>query len=207
GPTHEPIDPVRYIANRSSGQQGHAIAQALAEAGGEVVLVSGPVVIPDPQGVRTVKVETARQMLKAVEEALPADGAIFVAAVADWRVATEGASKTKKGADGPPRLELVENPDILATIGHGEKRPKLVVGFAAETNDLLANAHAKLMRKGADAILANDVSLEGGVMGGPRNTVHLVSESGVEDWPTMAKADVARRLVDWIVARMGAAGA
>ncbi|SMC95891.1 Phosphopantothenate-cysteine ligase /Phosphopantothenoylcysteine decarboxylase [Fulvimarina manganoxydans] len=207
GPTHEPIDPVRYIANRSSGQQGHAIAQALAEAGGEVVLVSGPVVIPDPQGVRTVKVETARQMLKAVEEALPADGAIFVAAVADWRVATEGASKTKKGADGPPRLELVENPDILATIGHGEKRPKLVVGFAAETNDLLANAQAKLMRKGADAILANDVSLEGGVMGGPRNTVHLVSESGVEDWPTMAKADVARRLVDWIVARMGASGA
>ena len=203
GPTHEPIDPVRYIANRSSGQQGHAIAQALGEAGAEVVLVSGPVTIDDPAGVRTVKVETARQMLKAVEEALPADGAIFVAAVADWRVASEAASKTKKGIEGPPRLDLVENPDILATIGKWERRPKLVIGFAAETDDLLANAQAKLARKGADAILANDVSLEGGVMGGPRNTVRLVTESGVEDWPTMAKADVARRLVAWIAERMG----
>jgi phosphopantothenoylcysteine decarboxylase/phosphopantothenate--cysteine ligase len=197
GPTHEPIDPVRYIANRSSGRQGHAIAAAAAEAGARVTLVTGPVAIPDPPGVATIHVETARQMLEAVEAALPADVAVMVAAVADWHVASQSGSKIKKDASGrPPALALVENPDILATIGrHHTLRPKLVIGFAAETSDLLANAKKKLAAKGADWILANDVSPQGGVMGGEDNAVHLLSASGVEDWPLMSKRDVAARLV------------
>jgi phosphopantothenoylcysteine decarboxylase/phosphopantothenate--cysteine ligase len=196
GPTHEPIDPVRVLANRSSGRQGHAIARAAARAGAAVVLVSGPVSIPDPAGVRVVRVETAREMLAAVEAHLPADIAVFAAAVADWRVDNESASKVKKGAGGPPVLALVENPDILRTVaGRSEGRPAVVVGFAAETDDVLANAQAKLARKGCDLIVANDVSPATGVMGGEANTVHLVSRSGVEHWPTLAKEAVAERLV------------
>ena len=197
GPTHEPIDPVRYLANRSSGKQGHAIAAAAAGAGARVTLVSGPVAIPDPPGVTAVHVETAEEMLAAVEAALPADVAVMAAAVADWRAAKPAAAKIKKRASGGvPTLTLTENPDILATVGrHHTLRPALVVGFAAETADLLANAAAKLKEKGADWILANDVSPETGVMGGDDNTVHLVSFAGVEDWPTMTKAAVAERLV------------
>ncbi|GGD03802.1 bifunctional phosphopantothenoylcysteine decarboxylase/phosphopantothenate--cysteine ligase CoaBC [Aureimonas glaciei] len=199
GPTHEPIDPVRYIANRSSGRQGHAIAAALARRGARVTLVSGPVTIATPAGVDLVAVETAREMLAAVEDALPADIAVFVAAVADWRSADAADSKMKKGPGGPPALALVENPDILATTGHHRARPRLVVGFAAETNDLLANAVAKLDRKGADMIVANDVSKGGadqGVMGGATNTVHLVTRSGSEAWPQMTKEAVAEKLAD-----------
>ncbi len=196
GPTHEPIDPVRYIANRSSGKQGHAIARAAAEAGAAVTLVSGPVAIPDPEGVRVVHVESAREMLRAVEAALPADIGIFAAAVADWRTAGEAAEKMKKDGGALPQLHLVENPDILATIAHRtEGRPPLVVGFAAETGNVIPYAQAKLARKGCDLIVANDVSPEGGVMGGDRNTVHLVSAAGVETWPTLGKDEVARRLV------------
>ncbi|WP_182084280.1 bifunctional phosphopantothenoylcysteine decarboxylase/phosphopantothenate--cysteine ligase CoaBC [Aureimonas sp. ME7] len=202
GPTHEPIDPVRYIANRSSGRQGHAIAQSLARLGARVTLVSGPVSIPDPVGVETVRVETAREMLRAVEAALPADAAVFVAAVADWRVASDAAHKIKKTGDGPPALALVENPDILRTIGTGPRRPALVVGFAAETRDLLENAKAKLASKGADLIVANDVS--GDVMGGSVNTVRLVSSEGVEEWPTSSKEAVADRLALDIARRLGA---
>lgn len=204
GPTHEPIDPVRYIANRSSGQQGYAIAAAAAAAGAEVVLVSGPVTLADPAGVRVVRVETARQMLDAVQAALPADIAVMTAAVADWRVASEGDRKIKKDGSGrPPVLELVENPDILATVGHDAAlRPRLLVGFAAETNDLIANAGAKLARKGADVIVANDVSAQTGIMGGAFNAVHLVTRAGVEDWPRAPKEAVAARLVarfaDWL---------
>lgn len=210
GPTHEPIDPVRYIANRSSGKQGHAIAAALAALGAEVTLVSGPVTIADPSGVRTVRVETARQMLAAVEAALPADAAIFVAAVADWRTAGEAGEKIKKVAgEGPPALQMVENPDILATIGHSPRRPSLVVGFAAETQNLEDNARAKLAKKGADVIVANDVSHgsgigPGGVMGGDRNRVRIVSRDGVEDWPEMSKAGVAERLAALVAARLAA---
>jgi len=196
GPTHEPIDPVRYIANRSSGRQGHAIARAAAEAGADVTLVSGPVAIPDPPGVRTVRVESAREMLAAVEAALPAEIGIFAAAVADWRVDRPADQKMKKDGRGLPALALVENPDILATVArHGERRPALVVGFAAETETVVDHARAKLARKGCDLIVANDVSPEGGVMGGERNTVHLVSADGVETWPTLPKDEVARRLV------------
>ncbi|MCW7544831.1 bifunctional phosphopantothenoylcysteine decarboxylase/phosphopantothenate--cysteine ligase CoaBC [Aurantimonas litoralis] len=202
GPTHEPIDPVRYIANRSSGRQGHAIAAALAELGAEVTLVSGPVTLPDPAGVTVAHVETAREMLGAVEAALPADAAIFVAAVADWRAEAETARKIKKTGGGPPALALTENPDILATIGHAPDRPKLVVGFAAETDDLLANARGKLSRKGADAIVANDVSAGTGVMGGSANTVHIVTADGVEEWPKMDKTEVARRLAAWVADRL-----
>ncbi|MEX6506255.1 bifunctional phosphopantothenoylcysteine decarboxylase/phosphopantothenate--cysteine ligase CoaBC [Jiella sp. M17.18] len=205
GPTHEPIDPVRYIANRSSGRQGHAIAAALAALGAEVTLVSGPVSIPDPAGVAARHVETAREMLAAVEAALPADIAVFVAAVADWRVAAASEAKIKKGDAGPPSLPLAENPDILATIGHAPNRPRLVVGFAAETDNLLQHAAAKLERKGADAIVANDVSAAGGVMGGTANTVHILTREGVEDWPQMDKTEVARRLAAWIAARLDAA--
>jgi phosphopantothenoylcysteine decarboxylase/phosphopantothenate--cysteine ligase len=195
GPTHEPIDPVRFLANRSSGRQGHAIAAAAARAGAHVTLVSGPVAIPDPPRVTVIRVETAREMLDAVTKALPADVAIMAAAVADWRVETPARSKIKKGAGGPPALALAENPDILATIGHDRKhRPKLVVGFAAETDDLIRNARAKLKKKGADWIVANDVT-EAGVMGGEENTVHLITAAGVEDWPKLAKAEVAERLV------------
>ncbi|MCJ2037970.1 bifunctional phosphopantothenoylcysteine decarboxylase/phosphopantothenate--cysteine ligase CoaBC [Methylobacterium sp. J-059] len=197
GPTHEPIDPVRFIANRSSGRQGHAIAAAAAAAGATVTLVSGPVAIPDPEGVAVVRVETAREMLAAVEAALPASIAVFTAAVADWRPATETGSKIKKAGAAPAPLTLVENPDILATIaGRTENRPALVVGFAAETDTVIAHAQAKIARKGCDLIVANDVSAAGGVMGGATNTVHLIARDGsVETWPTLDKDEVARRLV------------
>ena len=203
GPTHEPIDPVRYIANRSSGKQGHAIATAAAAAGAEVVLVSGPVNVPDPPGVTIIKVESARQMLDAVENALPADCAIFAAAVADWRVADARLEKIKKTKGGMPALSLVENPDILATVAHRKsKRPPLVIGFAAETENLVPNAKDKLKRKGCDWIIANDVSLESGVMGGDINKVHIVTASGVESWPPQSKDDVARALVGRIAAAL-----
>src|SRR5215813_7267482 len=196
GPTHEPIDPVRYIANRSSGKQGHAIAAAAAAAGADVTLVSGPVNVPDPPGVRIVKVKTAQDMLAAVTKALPADVAVFAAAVADWRIAKPQANKIKKGAGGSPKLALTENPDILATVAHdARKRPRLVIGFAAETEHIVEHAKAKLARKGCDWILANDVSAAGGAMGGDRNTVHLVTAQGVESWPPQSKDEVARALV------------
>jgi phosphopantothenoylcysteine decarboxylase/phosphopantothenate--cysteine ligase len=200
GPTHEPIDPVRYIANRSSGKQGHAIAAAAAAAGAEVTLISGPVTVPDPAGVTVVKVESAREMLAAVEKTLPVDVAVFAAAVADWRVATAGEQKIKKTAGGKaPELTLVENPDILSTIAHHKsKRPQLVVGFAAETEHVEANAKAKLARKGCDWILANDVSPQTGIMGGDSNTIELVTRSGVEAWPPQSKEAVARMLVERI---------
>jgi phosphopantothenoylcysteine decarboxylase/phosphopantothenate--cysteine ligase len=196
GPTHEPIDPVRYIANRSSGRQGHAIAAALAELGARTTLVCGPVTVPDPPGVSVRHVESAREMLDACQSALPADIAVFAAAVADWRVEQTFSGKIKKqpGA-APPALTLVPNPDILATIAAaGPNRPRLVVGFAAETSDLMANAEGKLRRKNADWIVANDVSPETGIMGGAENAVHIVSASGIETWPRLAKNDVARRL-------------
>jgi phosphopantothenoylcysteine decarboxylase/phosphopantothenate--cysteine ligase len=204
GPTHEPIDPVRFIANRSSGKQGHAIAAAAAAAGAEVVLVSGPVDVPDPHGVTVMKVETAQQMLEAVEHALPADVAIFAAAVADWRVERPSGSKIKKQQKGAPQqLALVENPDILATIAHLKSgRPRLVIGFAAETDDLVANAKAKLARKGCDWILANDVSPATGIMGGDANTIQLVTAAGVESWPTQSKDEVACSLIGRIVAAL-----
>ncbi|MGX1101273.1 bifunctional phosphopantothenoylcysteine decarboxylase/phosphopantothenate--cysteine ligase CoaBC [Amorphus sp. MBR-141] len=206
GPTHEPIDPVRYLANRSSGRQGHAIAAAAAAAGAEVTLISGPVEIPPPAGVSLVAVESAADMLAAVEAALPVDVAVMAAAVADWRVATASEKKLKKQADGaPPMLELVENPDILASIGrHHTLRPRLVVGFAAETNDLIDNARAKLARKGADLIVANDVSPATGVMGGTDNTVRIVSSAGVDAWPKLSKDEVATRLVALIADRLAA---
>ena len=205
GPTHEPIDPVRYLANRSSGRQGHAIAAAAAAAGAEVTLVSGPVAIPAPAGVRVVSVETAREMLAAVEAALPADLAIFAAAVGDWRPAETRAAKIKKDGAAPAPLALVENPDILATIaGRGTDRPRLVVGFAAETDSVLDHARAKIARKGCDLIVANDVSPAGGVMGGPTNTVHLIGRDGaVETWPTFEKDEVGRRLVAHCAALLG----
>ncbi|GEO17083.1 bifunctional phosphopantothenoylcysteine decarboxylase/phosphopantothenate--cysteine ligase CoaBC [Microvirga aerophila] len=197
GPTHEPIDPVRYIANRSSGKQGHAIARAAAEAGARVTLISGPVDISGPAGVTTVRVESARDMLAAVEKALPADIGIFAAAVADWRVANAGAQKIKKNGGALPELSLTENPDILATIARrNEGRPPLMVGFAAETEHVIEHAKQKLAKKGCDLIVANDVSTETGVMGGDRNTVHLVTAGGVETWPTLSKTDVARKLVE-----------
>ncbi len=196
GPTHEPIDPVRYIANRSSGRQGHAIAAALAALGARVTLISGPVSVPDPSGVSVHRVESAREMLDACQAALPADAAVFAAAVADWRVANASDGKIKKqpGA-AAPALALIPNPDILATIAAaGPNRPRLVVGFAAETDDLLANAQGKLVRKNADFIVANDVSPETGIMGGAENAVHLISAAGVETWPRLAKEAVAARL-------------
>ena len=207
GPTHEPIDPVRYIANRSSGKQGYAIAAAAALAGAEVVLVSGPVGLPDPPGVRVIRVESAREMLTAVEAALPADVAIFAAAVADWRVASAGAQKIKKDGNALPPLPLVENPDILATVSQrAEQRPALVIGFAAETQNLIANATAKIARKGCDWIVANDVSPDTGVMGGDRNTVHLLIRGidgvVIESWPVMNKTDVATMLIDRIAAEL-----
>jgi phosphopantothenoylcysteine decarboxylase/phosphopantothenate--cysteine ligase len=206
GPTAEPIDPVRYIANRSSGKQGHAIAAAAAAAGAEVVLVHGPVNLPDPPGMRVVKVETARQMLEAVEHALPADVSIFAAAVADWRTEEAGTHKIKKQQGRIPTLKLIENPDILATIAHRKSgRPPLVIGFAAETDDVIANAKTKLAKKGCDWILANDVSPQTGIMGGDANTIHLVTAAGIEDWPTQSKEDVARMLVDRIAAALGGA--
>lgn len=195
GPTHEPIDPVRYIANRSSGVQGTAIGAALARLGAEVIFVTGPADVPPPSGVKVVKVQSAAEMLCAVEAALPVDAGVFAAAVADWRVASSSASKIKKKDGKLPVLEFAENPDILAKVSQMEVgRPKLIVGFAAETDDLLANAAAKRKRKGCDWILANDVSPETGIMGGPENDVVLITEGGSEDWPRMGKDAVAERL-------------
>ena len=196
GPTHEPIDPVRYIANRSSGRQGHAIAAAAAAAGAEVVLISGPVSIPDPPGVAVVRVETARDMLAAVEAALPATVFVAAAAVADWRPASASDAKIKKRGGAAPTLMLDENPDILAAVSRrAAGRPALVVGFAADTDGLLEHAAEKLERKGCDMIVANDVGTGSGVMGGPANQVHLVTRAGVEPWPRLGKDEVARRLV------------
>ena len=200
GPTHEPIDPVRYIANRSSGKQGHAIAEALANAGAEVILVSGPVDIPAPENCETVHIQTAREMQKTVETALPADIAVMVAAVADWRSVDAADQKMKKeNGKGPSSLKLTENPDILKGLGHHKKRPSLLIGFAAETENLEKHAKAKLERKNADWIIANDVSPEGGVMGGDQNTVKRLTKSGIESWPQMNKQDVAQKLVDEII--------
>jgi phosphopantothenoylcysteine decarboxylase / phosphopantothenate---cysteine ligase len=197
GPTHEPIDPVRYIANRSSGRQGHAIAAAAHEAGAEVVLVSGPVSLPDPSGVKTVHIETADQMMAAVDAALPADIFISAAAVADWRVRTQNQQKVKKTKDGPPALSLVENPDIVATVGsRRQDRPQLVVGFAAETEKIIEHGRAKLVRKGCDLIVANDVSPESGVMGGLENSVHLITATTVEHLPREDKNAIARKIVE-----------
>ena len=193
GPTAEPIDPVRFLSNRSSGKQGYAIASALAALGADVTLVSGPTALTAPPGVKRVDVETARDMLAACETALPADIAVCVAAVADWRPEAVGTGKIKKGAEGPPTIALVENPDILATLSKAKARPKLVVGFAAETNDVEAYAQAKLARKGCDWIVANDVSIDG-TMGGDQNAVAIVSKGGIERWDRMAKGEVARRL-------------
>jgi phosphopantothenoylcysteine decarboxylase/phosphopantothenate--cysteine ligase len=204
GPTHEPIDPVRYIANRSSGRQGHAIAAALAALGARVSLVSGPVSIPDPAGVAMQRVETADEMLAACQAALPADAAVFAAAVADWRVAHAAERKLKKkpGA-AAPELALVANPDILATIAApGPRRPRLVVGFAAETHDMLLHADDKRRRKNADWIVANDVRPDTGIMGGTENEVHLVTVAGVEDWPRLGKDEVAHRLAARIAAAL-----
>ena len=211
GPTHEPIDPVRYIANRSSGKQGFAIATAAQAAGADVTLISGPVELDDPAGVTVSRVESARDMLHQVEAALPVDIAIFAAAVADWRVANAGEQKLKKTAgSGMPPLQLVENPDILATISKlSDKRPGLVIGFAAETERLIDNAKAKLARKGCDWIVANDVSPASGVMGGDRNTVHLLTRDGteirVDNWPVMTKEQVATTLVARIAETIGKA--
>ena len=194
GPTHEPIDPVRYIANRSSGRQGHAIAAALAALGADVTLVSGPVAIADPPGVTVRHVETAADMLAACTAALPADIAVFAAAVADWRTEAAGLKMKKTPGAPPPTLALVQNPDILATISQGTPRPQLVIGFAAETHDVLAHASEKLRRKGCDWIVANDVGEGSDIMGGAENEVHLVTEAGIETWPRLAKSDVAARL-------------
>jgi phosphopantothenoylcysteine decarboxylase/phosphopantothenate--cysteine ligase len=197
GPTHEPIDPVRYIANRSSGKQGAAIAAEAAALGAHVTLICGPSAVPPPAGVHVVKVETAREMLEAARAALPADIAIFAAAVADWRVAQPSSEKIKKASKGTPHLALIENPDILKTVGHESpgRRPALVIGFAAETEQVIEHATRKRKSKGADWIVANDVSPETGIMGGDRNTVHLVTADGVESWPEMDKTAVARRLL------------
>ena len=199
GPTHEPIDPVRYIANRSSGAQGTAIAAALRDLGARVTFVTGPAAVPPPDGVQVVRVETAREMLQAVTAALPADAAVMAAAVADWRVANAGAQKMKKDGSGrAPALEFAENPDILATVAKGALRPRLVVGFAAETEHVVDHATAKRARKGCDWIVANDVSPETGIMGGTENAVVLISEAGSETWPRMGKDQVARALAQRI---------
>ncbi len=196
GPTHEPIDPVRYIANRSSGAQGTAIARALSALGAEVTFVTGPADVARPDGVRVIEVQTAQEMLTAVQAALPADGAVFTAAVADWRMASEVTSKMKKDGKGSlPVLEFAENPDILATVAQMKKgRPALVVGFAAETDDVIKNAKAKRKRKGCDWIIANDVSPETGIMGGSENVVTVIKASSSEEWPRMSKDQVATRL-------------
>ncbi|MFN3745630.1 MAG: bifunctional phosphopantothenoylcysteine decarboxylase/phosphopantothenate--cysteine ligase CoaBC [Hyphomicrobiaceae bacterium] len=203
GPTHEAIDPVRYIANRSSGKQGYALAAAARALGARVTLVSGPTGLPSPHGVFVARVESAREMLATVEAALPADVGIFTAAVADWRVADARSQKMKKDAKhATPTLTLVENPDILRTVGHAKagRRPPLVIGFAAETENVVENAKKKRKSKGADWIVANDVSPATGIMGGDRNAVHIVSAEGVESWPEMDKGDVARRLMDRVAA-------
>jgi phosphopantothenoylcysteine decarboxylase/phosphopantothenate--cysteine ligase len=200
GPTHEPIDPVRVLANRSSGKQGFAIAGALAALGARVTLVAGPVALATPSGVTRVDVETALQMQAALQSALPADAAVMVAAVADWRVAPSPA-KLKKSAGGPPELRFVENPDLLAELASSFARPRLLIGFAAETEDVVANAMAKRARKGCDWIVANDVS--GDVMGGEANQVHLVTAAGVASWERLSKAEVARRLAERVAAELG----
>jgi phosphopantothenoylcysteine decarboxylase/phosphopantothenate--cysteine ligase len=206
GPTHEPIDPVRYIANRSSGKQGHAIAAAAANAGASVTLVSGPVSIADPRGVKTIKVESAAEMLRAVEAALPVDCAVFAAAVADWRVNQVGGQKIKKAKGVTPTLSLTENPDILSTIAHLKTgRPRLVIGFAAETEKVIEHAEEKLARKGCDWILANDVSGATGIMGGDQNRVHLISSAGVESWPVQSKDAVAAALIERIAVALDGA--
>ncbi|WP_371229341.1 bifunctional phosphopantothenoylcysteine decarboxylase/phosphopantothenate--cysteine ligase CoaBC [Roseovarius sp. 2305UL8-3] len=199
GPTHEPIDPVRYIANRSSGAQGTALARALSALGAEVIFVTGPADVAPPEGVHVIAVETAQQMFEAVQDALPVDGAVFAAAVADWRVASASDSKMKKTKGGLPNLEFAENPDILASVAQLEKhRPDLVVGFAAETDDVVENATAKRKRKGCDWIVANDVSAETGIMGGADNDVTLITAEGAEDWPRMSKSQVSAKLADRI---------
>jgi len=207
GPTHEPIDPVRFIANRSSGRQGHAIAAALARRGATTTLVSGPTSLPDPAGVAVVHIETAEQMLAACQAALPADVAVCAAAVADWRIARAADTKIKKTKGKLPTLEMAENPDMLATLSAaGSARPQLVVGFAAETENVVVNAQAKRQAKGCDWLLANDVSPASGTFGGADNTIHFVTADGVEDWPRMSKEDVAERLAERIAAALGAAG-
>jgi phosphopantothenoylcysteine decarboxylase/phosphopantothenate--cysteine ligase len=199
GPTHEPIDPVRYIANRSSGAQGTAIAVALARLGAEVVFVTGPADVAPPDGVQVVRVQSAEDMRRAVQDALPVDAGVFAAAVADWRVARESASKIKKQAGQLPVLEFTENPDILAEVSQMTAgRPKLVIGFAAETDDVIANATAKRKRKGCDWIVANDVSPATGIMGGTENAVHLITDTSSQDWPRMNKAEVGRQLAERI---------
>jgi phosphopantothenoylcysteine decarboxylase/phosphopantothenate--cysteine ligase len=203
GPTAEPIDPVRVLTNRSSGKQGFSIAKALAELGAEVTLVAGPVAVPTPVGVKRVDIETAREMLAACEAALPADIAVCVAAVSDWRPETAAGSKMKKGADGPPAITLVENPDILATLSRHARRPALVVGFAAETNDVEAYAKAKLAKKGCDWIVANDVSVAG-TMGGDENAVSIVTADRIERWDRTAKSEVARKLALRMAQALGA---
>ena len=209
GPTHEAIDPVRYIANRSSGKQGHAIAAALAELGAETVLVSGPTALADPPGVSVFRIESARDMLTACERALPVEVAVCAAAVADWRVAAAAGQKIKKnGGSDSPSLTLAENPDILATLSQpGNRRPRLVIGFAAETENVVVNARVKRAKKGCDWIMANDVAPGTGTFGGDRNTIHLVTEKGVETWPTLAKDDVARRLAERIAETLRPAAA
>jgi len=203
GPTHEPIDPVRYIANRSSGAQGTAIARALAVLGAEVVFVTGPAEVPPPDGVQVVPIQTAKEMLAAVEAALPVDAGIFAAAVADWNIEGASGHKLKKSKDGLPTLSFAENPDILKTISQrSEGRPALVVGFAAETDDVLDNATAKRLRKGCDWIVANDVSPGTGIMGGSENAVTLITKDGAEDWPRMGKDAVATRLAERIAAAL-----
>jgi phosphopantothenoylcysteine decarboxylase/phosphopantothenate--cysteine ligase len=202
GPTHEPIDGVRYLANRSSGKQGHAISASLAALGADVVLVSGPTALADPDGVKVVRVETAAQMLKACKDALPRDIAVCAAAVADWHVTGAGRKKLKRD-QGPPALTLTANPDILVALAKDPKaRPGLVVGFAAETEDVVANAKSKRAAKGCDWIVANDVGPGSGTFGGDSNTVHLITADGVEDWPTMRKAAVAERLAERIAAHL-----
>ncbi|MEX0808483.1 MAG: bifunctional phosphopantothenoylcysteine decarboxylase/phosphopantothenate--cysteine ligase CoaBC [Dongiaceae bacterium] len=211
GPTFEPIDPVRFLGNRSSGRQGHAIAAALARRGASTVLVSGPTAEPDPAGVEIRRVETAQQMLAAAQDVLPVDIAVCAAAVADWRPRDTRNTKIKKTGDGKqeggaPAIALIENPDILATLSTaGKQRPRLVIGFAAETDDLIANAQAKRTKKGCDWIVANDVSPETGTFGGPNNTVHLITADKVDSWPAMSKDEVAERLADRIAARLGGA--
>ena len=203
GPTHEPIDPVRYIANRSSGAQGTAIAAALRDLGANVTFVTGPATVAPPPGVKVVAVETAREMLAAVEAALPAEVAVMAAAVADWRVANAAGSKLKKDGSGrAPALEFAENPDILATVSKGDARPRLVVGFAAETDDVVAHATAKRLRKGCDWIVANDVSPGTGIMGGTENAVTVITGEGAESWPRMGKDAVARKLAERIAAAL-----
>ena len=204
GPTHEPIDPVRYIANRSSGAQGAAIAAALRDLGARVSFVTGPALVPPPNGVNVIRVETAAQMMAAVEAALPADAAVFAAAVADWRVMNVAGSKLKKDSSGQaPALSFAENPDILATVSKGANRPALVVGFAAETDDVIANALEKRIKKGCDWIVANDVSPATGIMGGSENAVNLITVEGVDVWPRMSKDAVARRLAVRIAEAIG----